>query len=91
MIESFKTSLALWQTKTSDRTKLQHAYIGVAVVLLVSAGIIGLLNRPLGQNILGIAVLSAAMFLVNAVVWSLLQSAVLSRINTRRPTSTRKK
>jgi hypothetical protein len=80
MIESFKTSLALWQTKTSDRTKLQHAYIGVAVVLLVSAGIIGLLNRPLGQNILGIA-----------VVWSLLQSAVLSRINTRRPTSTRKK
>ena len=91
MIESLKTSLALWQAKTSDRTKLQHTYIIAAVGLLVAAGIIGLLNRALGQNILFIAILCAAMFLANAVVWSLLQSAVLSRISSRRSSSTRKK
>ncbi|MDN5274491.1 MAG: divTM7 [Candidatus Saccharibacteria bacterium] len=91
MIESLKTSLAIWQTKTSDRTKLQHTYITVAGGLLIVAGIVGLLNPTLGQNILGVAILSAAMFLANAVVWSLLQSAVLSRISTRRPSVTRKK
>lgn len=91
MIESLKTSLALWQAKTSDRAKLQHTYIIVAVGLLIAAGIIGLLNRTLGQNILGISILCAAIFLVNAVVWSLLQSAVLSRISSRRPSPARKK
>lgn len=91
MIESLRTSLALWQTKTSDRTKLQHAYIIMAVGLLILAGIIGLLNRALGQNILVISILSATLFLTNAVVWSLLQSAILSRINTRRSSVTRKK
>jgi drug/metabolite transporter (DMT)-like permease len=91
MIESLKASLAIWQTKTSDRTKLQHTYIIVAVGLLIVAGIVGLLNPTLGQNILGVAILSAAIFLVNAVVWSLLQSAVLSRIGSRRPSATRKK
>lgn len=91
MIESFKTSLALWHAKTSDRTKLQHAYIIAAVVLLIGAGIIGLLNRELGQNILSVAILCAGLFLTNAVIWSLLQSAVLSRISIRRPTAARKK
>lgn len=91
MIESLRTSLALWQTKTSDRTKLQHTYIVMAVGLLMLAGIIGLLNQPLGQNILFVSIISATMFLVNAVVWSLLQSAVLSRISTRRSSVTRKK
>lgn len=91
MIESLKISLATWQTKTNDRAKLQHTYIIVAAGLLIVAGIVGLLNRTLGQNILGVAVLCAGMFLANAVVWSLLQSAVLSRISTRRPSAARKK
>lgn len=84
MIESFKASLQQWQSKTSDRAKLQQTYITVAILLVVSAGIVGLLNRSLGQSILFVAILSAAMFLINAVVWSLLQSAVLTRISTRR-------
>jgi hypothetical protein len=91
MIESLKASLVLWQTRTSDRTKLQHTYIIVAIALLVAAGIIGLLNRELGQNILSVAILSAAIFLANAVVWSLLQSAILSRLSSRRTSVPRKK
>jgi multisubunit Na+/H+ antiporter MnhE subunit len=91
MIESLKASLVAWQAKTSDRTKLQHTYIVVAVGLLIAAGIMGLLNRELGQNILFVSILSAAVFLVNAVVWSLLQSAVLTRVSTRRSNIPRKK
>lgn len=91
MFESIKSFLATWQAKTSDRAKLQHTYIIVAVGLLIAAGIMGLLNREIGQNILFVSILSAAVFLVNAVVWSLLQSAVITRVSTRRTTSVRKK
>ncbi len=91
MFESLKNSLAVWDTKTSERVKLQHAYIVIAVVLLVVAGVIGLMNRELGQNILVVAIISAAMFLANAVAWSLLQSAFLMRIAASKRSSTRKK
>lgn len=91
MFESLKTSLVAWDTKTSERVKLQHAYIVVAVVLLIVAGVIGLMNRELGQNILVVAIISAAMFLANAVAWSLLQSAFLMRIAASKRSSSRKK
>jgi cell division protein FtsW (lipid II flippase) len=91
MFETLKESFISWNSKNGERAKMQHAYIVVAVVLLVSAGIVGLMNRDLGQNVLMVAILSAAMFLINAVVWSLLQSAVISRIASRRTSSSRKK
>ena len=91
MFESLKSSLTTWDAKTGERVKLQHAYIIVAVVLLVVAGVIGLMNRELGQNILIVAIISAAMFLANAVAWSLLQSAFLMRIAASKRSSTRKK
>jgi cell division protein FtsW (lipid II flippase) len=91
MFESIKETLATWNTKTSERAKLQHAYIIVAALLLVVAGVVGLLNRDLGQNILAAAVISAAMFLANAVAWSLLQSALLVRLSSIRRASQRKK
>jgi cell division protein FtsW (lipid II flippase) len=90
MFETLKESFISWNSKNSERAKIQHTYIVVAVFLLVSAGIVGLMNRDLGQNVLMVAILSAAMFLINAVVWSLLQSAVISRIAPRRTTSRKK-
>jgi NADH:ubiquinone oxidoreductase subunit 6 (subunit J) len=83
MIESTKEALALWQTKNSDRVKMQHVYIVLAVALLITAGVVGLINRELGQNILTVAIVSAVLFLINAVVWSLVQSALLSRLPKR--------
>lgn len=84
MFETLRESFATWNAKTNDRVKLQHTYIVLAVALLVVAGVIGLMNRELGQNVLLLAIISAGMFLINAVVWSLLQSAVLSRTPSRR-------
>ena len=91
MLESLKETLATWNTKNGERAKLQHAYIIIAVVLLVVAGVVGLMNRELGQNVLVVSIVSAAMFLANAIAWSLLQSALLSRLSSSRRTSSRKK
>ena len=92
MLESVKESLVTWNAKNGERAKLQHAYIIVAVVLLFVAGIVGLVNRDLGQNILVVCIICAGLFLVNAVAWSLLQSALLSRLPARRTnTNGRKK
>lgn len=90
MFESVKDSLHAWAAGHSDRVKLQHVYIVAAISLLMAAGIIGLLNRELGQSVLVAAIISAALFLVNAVVWSLVQSAILSRVTSKR-TPNRKK
>ena len=91
MFETIKESLNKWQSRNDDRTKLQHTYIVVSLGLLVVAGIVGLMNRDLGQNILVIAIISAGVFLVNAVVWSLVQSAVISRTAIRSGSTTKKK
>lgn len=90
MFEPLKETLTTWNSKNGERAKLQHAYIAIAAVLLIAAGIVGLMNRELGQNILVISIISAAMFLANAIAWSLLQSALLFRLSQRR-TSPRKK
>ncbi len=80
MYESLKSSLTTWNDTTSDRNKLQHLYIATALSLLAVAGVIGLLNQSLGQQLLAIAIAAAGIFLINAVAWALLQSFVLFRL-----------
>jgi uncharacterized membrane protein len=80
MYQTLTSSLADWNDTTSDRQKLQHGYIIVAVILLIIAGVLGLLNQALGQQILAIAIAAAAVFLVNAIAWALLQSFVLMHV-----------
>jgi cell division protein FtsW (lipid II flippase) len=91
MFESIKNTLSAWNTQNSERAKLQHAYIAVAGTLLLVAGVIGLMNHELGQNILAVAIVCAAMFLANAVAWSLLQSALLFRLTAPKRSGGRKK
>ena len=83
MIESIKESLVKWNASTDGRVKLQHVYMTIAIGLILGAGIVGLVNHALGQNILVIAIVSAGIFLANAVVWALLQSAILGRLPRR--------
>ena len=80
MYQSIKEFLAHWDTQTTDRQKMQHAYITLALVLIVAAGVFGLLNQSLGQQIIAVAIASAAIFLVNAIAWALLQSFILMNL-----------
>lgn len=81
MYTALKKFLTSWNDTTSDRDKLQHLYLTVALALLILAGVLGLINHTLGQQILAVSIASAAVFLINAVAWALLQSFVLLRIN----------
>lgn len=83
MYQSIKQSLRDWSGETSDRQKLQHTYIAVAVALLLFAGVLGLMNHALGQQVLAAAIIAAAVFLANAVTWALLQSFVLLRLTVQ--------
>lgn len=88
MYQSIKEFLAHWDTQTTDRQKMQHAYITLALVLIVAAGVFGLLNQSLGQQILAVAIASAAIFLVNAIAWALLQSFILMNLAQKAKTTT---
>jgi NADH:ubiquinone oxidoreductase subunit 6 (subunit J) len=84
MIQHIRDTLVDWNKSTSERHKLQHAYVALSVALLLVAGLIGLLDNELGKRIASLAVVALAVFVVNAVVWSLLESSVFSRLRKKR-------
>ncbi len=81
MIRVIKDALIEWSETTDGREQLQHAYVAAALSLVLVAGMLGLINYDLGQKILFVAILAAAMFFINAVAWALLQSFVLLKIS----------
>lgn len=89
-MESLNELLQNWNKKHDSRAKLQHTYLVVAVALVVLAGLIGLVNMNMGQQLLAIALVSAAVFLINAVAWALLESSVINRVGTTRRTKSTK-
>jgi hypothetical protein len=90
MFDSVKESLQKWNAKYDSRAKLQHTYVVGAIALVLIAGVVGLMNYSFSQNILFVAIISAGAFLTNAIVWSLLQSAILSRLSARKGSSRKK-
>lgn len=80
MFTTITASLQEWSDKTDSRQKLQHAYAAAAMLLVLCAGILGLINYDLGQRLLLAAFVCAAAFVFNAVAWALLYSFVLMRI-----------
>lgn len=81
MFTTISSSLREWNESTDARQKLQHAYLVATCVLVLGAGIIGLINYDLGQKILLGAFICVVVFLVNAIAWALLQSFVLLRLS----------
>jgi hypothetical protein len=83
MFRTIVESLKNWNKQNNDRSKLQHAYITTAVIMLVLAGLTSLINYSLGQSILLVALASAAIFVINAIAWALLQSFVLAKVSKK--------
>jgi len=81
MIESMKTALTTWNTTTTERRKLQHAYLVLAAIVVLLAGLVSLINPTLGHNSLIIAGIAFSAFFINAIVWSLLSALVLAKIS----------
>lgn len=82
-----KELMSEWNKSNNERVKLQYAYGVLALLLLVLAGLVSLVNYSLGYSILAIAFGFTVIFFVNAVGWVMLDAFVLSKL----PKSTRKK
>lgn len=91
MYHQLLTYLTKWNRTTSERSKLQYAYAVGGLVLVVVAGLVGLVNYPLGQALFMIAWGAVAIFFINAVVWALLTAFVLLRLEQRETTRSRAK
>jgi len=72
----YKKYLQNWALKTNERQKLQWTYAGIAIAGLVAAGIVGLVNMSLAQNILQIVTVSFGLFIANFVVWALIRAFI---------------
>lgn len=82
--------LEKWNKQNDSIGKLQGAYAALAVIALLVAGLVGLINANLGQSILFLAFVLFMAFVGNGVVWALLQTFVVSRVE-KPATKTRKK
>lgn len=81
MFEAIWTSLKEWNTRVSERAKLQHAYVVIAIIAVLVAGLVSLLDAPAGRSLLNIALAAIIIYFVNAVVWGVVNSAVTSRFD----------
>lgn len=82
MFETITEALRQWNKSNNDRAKMQHAYFTAIIIVVVVSGLTSLLNVELGRQILALATILGAVFLVNAIVWALLQTFVTNRLST---------
>lgn len=82
-MKSVQTFLTRWNNTYSDHTKLQHAYAVLAIVSLIVAGIISLINYNLGQSLLFISIVTVLVFVGNGVVWALINTFVVPSTPSR--------
>jgi drug/metabolite transporter (DMT)-like permease len=86
MIQSFKEMLITWNADHSERVKLQHTYVVAAVVGIIVAGLVGLLNHGVSQIIVAASLISLGIGLANVLVWALLYSLVIVKLPKARTT-----
>ncbi|MGB4762114.1 MAG: hypothetical protein WBP12_02005 [Candidatus Saccharimonas sp.] len=85
-MEAFSTLLKDWNRSSNERAKLQHAYIGLVVTVVVLAGLVTLLNPSLGHMIISFAGFLFLAFIANSIIWALLKSFVIDHLSTKRST-----
>lgn len=90
-MDSIYTFLAKWNKNTDSLAKMQGAYGVLAVVMLLVAGLVSLFQPNLGQSLLFFVVLLGLTFIANGVMWALVRTFVIPRVEKKKPVSTRKK
>jgi cell division protein FtsW (lipid II flippase) len=84
MFNALYNAILEWNRTTNERQKLQHAYITIAVTVVLIAGLVSLLDSQTGQDLLVVSVAAGGIFLANAVLWSILDSVVIAKLSNRR-------
>lgn len=83
MLQDFVASLNQWNSTTTERQKLQHAYIVLLLVIIFVAGLAFLLDITGSVYLTYAATACLIAYLANAVIWHLLNSSLLSKLSTR--------
>lgn len=84
MLKDFIAAIEVWNSSKSERQKLQHTYLVLAVVTIFVAGFISLVNANLGHTIVLYGFAAIVIFIANGVVWNLVHSIVLSKLSKPR-------
>jgi len=74
-------SLKNWRTTTSDRVKLQHVYLALAVSSVIIAGLVGLVDYTAGQRMVSLGLLSLGVYIINMIAWALIDGLLLMRLD----------
>ena len=94
MQQTLKNALTDWNSATKERVQLQQIYLGLFVVVILLAGLIGLIDQEISGLLVTFALLCLAAFVVNMLTWALASGLVLQRLQSRstvRPASSRSK
>ena len=83
-MESLLDILRTWNKSTSERVKLQHAYMFIIVVVTVVAGLFALINVELGHKLIIVAGIGLVALIANALVWALTRVYFIDRLERKR-------
>jgi hypothetical protein len=84
MFTALHNALVEWNRNATDREKLQHTYLTILIVSVVVAGLVSLVDPIAGQDLLLVTAIAAGIFLVNFIIWALLESVVFTRLAGKR-------
>ena len=90
MIELFKTVLFDWNGNKNQRIKLQQAYFAIIILLAMFAGVITLFSPSIGQHIMIVAAGFAGVYIVNGIIWTLLEGIIIRRVDDLKRSEKRK-
>ena len=83
MFETMLLTLNRWNTAKTERQKLQHTLLALTVIIVVVAGLLSLVNVNLGHDVVLVSVFTLASFVANALVYNLLQAALLAKLSSK--------
>jgi cell division protein FtsW (lipid II flippase) len=83
MVQTILDSLTEWNRSKTERQKLQHTYVALTILIIFTAGLISLINADLGHSLVLYGIGALVIFVVNGVVWNLLNSIVLSKLSSK--------
>lgn len=83
-MEALLDILRTWNKSTSERVKLQHAYLLIIVVVTMISGLVALVNVELGRKLIIVAGIALVALIANALVWALTRVYFVDRLERKR-------
>lgn len=87
MFENITDYLVKWKAAKDSRQQLQDIYLFLGVAIVVASGLMTFINVGVGYFMVRAGMALLAAFILNAVAWHFVSSAVISKIKKPRKTN----